>query len=221
MFSQDLLSLVGLVTKRRGDYFQQAEDLARKAKSPEKLEEMMTVEAKLIVSALKNKQIKWEEYERSLIDKTIINALASVHLGSKKAKPKDKMEKAWPIIVGDMLPPMKEFLEETKQAIDSDTIRVGDSTEEFREGVGSWLGLVSRVVRYIANPGYSFFNLGQFYVRQDQGYKEMRRVARQDNKTCPDCINFNSMGWQPLGSLPMPGRECQCYDRCRCSIEYR
>lgn len=217
----DLLSLVGLATKRRGDYFSQAETLAKKVKTREELEKRMVMEGKVIVDALRAEQIRWEEYEKSLLDKTITNALAAVYLGAKDSKPRDKMEKAWPTIVGDMLPPMHEFLEETRQAIKNNTIRIGDDTEEFREGVGSWLGLVTRVIRYVANPSYSFFNLGQFYVRQEQGFKEMRRVAKEDNRTCPDCFAFDQMGWRQIGSLPMPGRDCMCYDRCRCSIEYR
>jgi len=101
----DLLSLVSTVTKRRGDYFSQAKTLARKYKSQPALEDNMLKEARAIVLALRDKQIKWEEYQRSLVDKTLISALAAVYLGAKDAQPQAKMEKAWPMIVGDMLPP--------------------------------------------------------------------------------------------------------------------
>ena len=85
----------------------------------------------------------------------------------------------------------------------------------------TWVSLLGRVIRYIANPTYSFFNLGLTMTRQDQGYKEMRRIPTLDSKTCKDCIYYGEQGWQPIGSLPMPGRNCRCYDRCRCSVEYR
>lgn len=217
----DLLSLVGMVTKRRGDYFSQATSLAKKYKTQEKLEEVMAGEAKILVNALRLKQIKWSEYERSLIDKTLTSALAGVYMGSRKANPAKKLDKAWPIIVGNMLPPLKEFLDETKLAIDSQSLLVGNDSEEFREGIRSWLGLVSRVVRYIANPSYSFFQLGEYFTREEQGFKQMKRIAQKDQRVCIDCSKYEKQGWQPLGSLPMPGQECRCYDRCRCSVIYR
>ena len=216
----DLLSLVGIATKRRGDYFSQAKALAKKAKTQEKLEILMSQDAQVLVNALRLKQIKWSEYERSLTDKILISALTAVYLGSADARPADKLEKAWPKIVGDLLPPLHEFLKETKMAIDQGQIRVGDGTEEFSE-VKSWFGLVSRVIRYLANPSYSFFNLGQYYVHQEQGFREMRRVSKKDKRCCADCATYDKQGWQPMGSLPMPGQQCTCYDRCRCSIEYR
>lgn len=216
----DLLSMVGMATKRRGDYFAQAEAQVKKFRSQEQLEEQMMHEASVLVKGLQNKQMRWEEYERSLLDKTLISALSAVYLGSKDNRPQEKMEKAWPTIVGDMLPPLHDFLVTTKDAIDSGNIMIGDGTQEFAE-IASWPGLLMRVIRYIANPSFSFFNLGQYYTHQDLGYKEMRRVPKLDSRTCPDCVNFGRLGWQPIGTLPMPGRQCRCYDRCRCSIEYR
>jgi len=216
----DLLSLIGMATKRRGDYFTQAEALRKKVASQPELEEQMATEAKVLVKGLRDKQMRWEEYERSILDKTLISALAAVNLGAEDINPRGKMERAWPTIVGQMLPPLHEFLVETKNSIDDGSILLGNKTEDFGE-VSSWPGLLTRVIRYLANPSYSFFNLGQYYVREDQGYREMRRVPVLDRKTCPDCVNFGQLGWQPLGTLPMPGQDCQCYDRCRCRIDYR
>lgn len=212
--------MVSMATKRRADYYQQAETLAKKVKTLENLEKLMKLESRAIVRGLKDKQMRIDEYERSLIDKTIISALAGVYLGSEKANPTQKMEKSWPTVVGDMLPPLSEFLEETKSSIDNGKILIGDATEEFSE-VTSWIGLLGRVIRYVANPAYSFFNLGDYYVRQEQGYTQMRRIPQADARVCADCQEFGDLGWQPLGSLPMPGRECMCYDNCRCRIEYR
>jgi len=218
----DLLSLVGIATKRRGDYFDQAKSLATKYKTLDRLEEQMAKESKAVVKGLRDRQMRFEEYERTMVDKTITAALAAVYLATENQNPKAKMEKAWPTVVGDMLPPLTTFLNETKQAIDNGSLRQGDTTVDFAEGgVSSWPGLLGRVIRYIANPAYSFFNLGDNYVKQEQGYKEMRRVPLVDAKVCPDCVAFGNAGWQPMGTLPMPGRDCQCYDRCRCRIEYR
>jgi hypothetical protein len=254
----DLLSAVGLATKRRADLFAQAKKLAAKTKDEEKLEEFMKLQAKVLVKGLRDKQMRWEEYERTLTDKTLVTALAAVYLGAGESQPSQKMEKAWPTIVGDMLPPLLKFLEETKYNLDNGNLLLGDKTVDFEEfsfdeiappdeviqGDGTtpeeqewldqptppaatrprpmgWGSLLNRVIRYIANPAYSFFNAGQALVRQEQGYREMRRVDRGDGRVCQDCRRYTSQGWQPIGTLPMPGRECRCYDRCRCRVEYR
>ena len=280
----DLLSAVGVVTKRRSDYYGQAETLAKKTGSQEALEERMTKESKALVKGLRDKQLKWSEYERSLMDKTLVSALAAVYLGAGGSKPRDKMETAWPSIVGDILPPLVKFMSETETYLKDGTLRVGDDTLEFADadwdkyfdddfevdgedqehspiggqaaavGLGSsltgvmpdsstsdknpklrgdkeakkgsaqgktWPGLAGRVARYLATATWSFFNLGKFLVARGGGNKEMRRVARHDKRTCPDCVQYDGMGWQPIGTLPMPGKGCVCYDRCRCHIEYR
>jgi hypothetical protein len=85
----------------------------------------------------------------------------------------------------------------------------------------TWPSLADRVSRYLATPTFSFFTLGEYMVAQDLGYKEMRRVAKADKKTCVDCKSYGEQGWAPIGELPMPGKGCRCYDRCRCYIEYR
>ena len=256
----DLLSAVGVVTKRRPDYYGQAETLAKKTGSQEALEERMFKESKALVKGLRDKQLKWSEYERSLMDKTLVSALAAVYLGAKDSKPREKMETAWPSIVGDMLPPLVKFMSETETYLKDGTLRVGDDTLEFADknwdqyfdndfeldGVmpdsflsdddsqlrgdkeatqgraqgKTWPSLAGRVARYIATASFSFFSLGAFLAARGMGNKQMRRVSRHDKKTCLDCKNYDEMGWQPIGSLPMPGKGCRCYDRCRCFIEY-
>ena len=245
----DLLSAVGVVTKRRPDYYGQAETLAKKTGSQEALEERMFKESKALVKGLRDKQLKWSEYERSLMDKTLVSALAAVYLGAKDSKPREKMETAWPTIVGDMLPPLVKFMSETETYLKDGTLRVGDNTLEFEEipedvmpdsflsdddpqlrgdkeatqgrAQGkTWPSLAGRVARYIATATFSFFALGSFMIAQQVGNKQMRRVAKHDKRTCPDCKNYDEMGWQPIGTLPMPGKGCRCYDRCRCYIEY-
>jgi len=253
----DLLSMVGMATKRRSDYFSQAKTLARKYKEQPILEERMKAESLGLVKGLRDKLMRWEEYERTMLDKVLTSALAAVILGLKDKQTDQKLEKTWPIIVGDMLPPLTKFLAETKEYIDSGVLRLGDQTLDFadadllgavpgaidldadvlagvnpeEEGTSeakqrraqgqTWPSLADRVSRYLATPTFAFFALGEYMVAQDLGYKEMRRVAREDRKTCVDCKNYDSQGWVPVGEMPMPGKGCRCYDRCRCYIEYR
>ena len=216
----DLLSTIGMATKRRADYFEQAETLARKTKTSDNLEDKMKKEARIVVLGLRDGQMRWEEYERTLLDKTLVTALAAVYLGAGDSNPRQKMENAWPTVVGEQVPPLTVFLQETKTDLDNGILRLGDKTQEFAEG-HTWPSLLTRVIRYIANPSYGFFQLGQFETRQDQGYKEMKRIAYEDKRTCPDCAKYDAQGWQPIGSIPLPGQGCRCYDYCRCMVDYR
>ncbi len=247
--------MVGLATRQRDTYFRQAEALAKKFPDLSELEKRMEAEGKVIVKGLRDQQMKFEEYERALIDKTLTSALAAVYLGAGESQPKQKMERAWPEVVSQ-LTPLNVFLKETKDYIDQGVLRYGDDSLDFAdfldeevwedevdlepewEGVpgterarvetkerrapgSTWPALFGRVTRYVATPAYGFFELGVFMDSQQKGYRLMRRLAVEDKRTCPDCRNFDDMGWQPIGELPMPGRGCRCYDRCRCRIEYR
>jgi hypothetical protein len=262
----DLLSLVGMVAKRKGDYLDQAERLAKRYKTLEKLEDRMSAEAKVIVKGLRDRQMKFDEYERAMVDKTVTAALASVYLGSGESQPREKMDRSFSGIVGTQLTPLIKFLSETKTYLDNGILKYDDDSVDFAEddetapwfrpgafedwnvdellggdpgspeeeieagdaeatqgsAVGkTWKGVKSRVDRYLVTPLYSFFQLGRFFGENQKGSKEMRRVARHDKRTCPDCVRYDEMGWQPIGSLPMPGKGCRCHDRCRCHIEYR
>ena len=73
----DLLSMVGMATKRRSDFFQQAKTLARKYKEQPNLEERMKAESLGLVKGLRDKLMKWSEYERTMLDKTLVSALAA------------------------------------------------------------------------------------------------------------------------------------------------
>ena len=258
----DLLSLVSQSTKRKGDFFSEAEKLAKQLKTKRNLGIKMAETSRVLVKALRDKQIKWDEYSRSLMQNTLVSALASVYLGAKDSEPRKRMEQAWPIIVGDVLPPLVKFLAETDFRINKGILRIGDQTEDFSEfdfaskplpPLGdvsedipdedllddidiefdpeelegedkkgkTWIGLFYRVNRYLVSPIYGNSELGIFLIKRDQGFREMRRIAKRDKRTCDDCKNFAELGWQPFGSLPMPGRQCTCYDRCRCRVEYR
>ena len=84
----------------------------------------------------------------------------------------------------------------------------------------SWEGVMARMSRYLVTPIYGFAALGAMALATQQGYTMMRRVARQDKKTCQDCIGYASQGWVPIGLLPPPGQRCACHDNCRCYVDY-
>lgn len=52
------------------------------------------------------------------------------------------------------------------------------------------------------------------------GATEERRV-RHSKDSCEDCVRYESMGWQKLGTFPPPGVGSRCRTNCRCHLEYR
>lgn len=48
-----------------------------------------------------------------------------------------------------------------------------------------------------------------------------RRHLDPGAQHCDDCPGYYDQGWQPSGALPVPGRECQCQNHCRCSMSRR
>lgn len=258
----DLLSLVGQVTKRKGDFFSQAESLARKVRSQDRLERKMSEDSRTLVRALRDGEIRWDEYSRSLTDKTLVSALCAVCIGAKGAELPAILERAWPTVIGEMLPPLQSFLDETQTYLENGQLLIGDRTYDFSSDLideeelplgedlegylwdrnqillpagqelarpqkpkvkkrPSWRGIHSRVNRYLSTPTYSYAALGSQLVKVSQGHKLMRRIAIHDSRTCSDCRRYGELGWQTIGSLPLPGKECQCRDRCRCQVEYR
>lgn len=49
--------------------------------------------------------------------------------------------------------------------------------------------------------------------------EERRRLGAAEH--CADCVRWAGMGWQPLGTLPVPGEQSVCSRNCRCSLERR
>jgi hypothetical protein len=56
-------------------------------------------------------------------------------------------------------------------------------------------------------------------VEQGRGMTEERNVLR-DAAHCGECPELSERGWQPIGSLPLPGQR-ECVTNCRCLIETR
>lgn len=90
-----------------------------------------------------------------------------------------------------------------------------------KRGPATWNGLAARLVRFLVTPLYRWFHTGKASKKKDTGYAEMRRISRHDKRVCEDCIYYDSLGWVPIGTLPMPGVRCRCHDRCRCRVDYR
>lgn len=52
------------------------------------------------------------------------------------------------------------------------------------------------------------------------GYREEKRTTHSGD-SCPECLEYESRGWQPIGTMPGTGESCSCRSRCLCTFEYR
>jgi hypothetical protein len=237
----DFLSHVAGLTKRKPDILKEVKNVAEETKTVEGLEKAMTKKSSSLVSAMREGKINSSEFFRAVADQLLIGSLAAVHLGSKGSKPDQTVEAEFPAAVM-RLQPLSQFYvdflhfqnsenyeEEEWGGVkwDTDDEYFGVEGDFLSDGddpsspPATWGGVLNRVNRYLVTPVYGWFNRGEMRKNSRLGYKEMRRVTRKDKRVCPDCIDYEQQGWRPIGSLPSPGVECRCFDRCRCAIEYR
>jgi len=242
----DFLSYVAGLTKRKGDLLKEAKKLAEDAKNVEGLEKQMMKKSASLTSAAREGKINLSELFRSVSDYTLMSSMAAVALGSKGSKPDKTMEDEFAYAV-TRLAPLSQFqadftyfknsdnyeeddfiLPPSQYDLDPDSKYFGIPEDEFvsenadeSSPPASWGGVETRVSRYLVTPIYGWFTRGEIRKNIRLGYKEMRRVTQKDKRVCPECVNFEQQGWKQIGSLPSPGVDCRCYDRCRCSIEYR
>ncbi len=55
------------------------------------------------------------------------------------------------------------------------------------------------------------------HIKSD--FRWERRI-RTKTESCQSCIGFESMGWQPIGTLPAPTESCECRSNCGCVKEF-
>ncbi len=236
----EILTFIGQAARRKRDYIERAEDLADSTKSLEKLEEEMSGRASALSRKLSLGRITFAEFQRAAAEDTLISSLAATHLGrGKRTKMSDA---AYAETMGQMQYLWK-FFEDIKKALAEGKIEYGkvdfatvSETEEDILGYfpedslqakpgksipASWSGVQARLNRYLVTPTYRWFNTGEMARRQELGASEMRRIAKRDKRCCRDCLDYDAAGWQPIGSIPVPGTRCRCHDRCRCRLDFR
>lgn len=76
-----------------------------------------------------------------------------------------------------------------------------------------------RLELYVSGIWSSYWK-GADGAMSEAGMTEERRVLT-NAEHCVDCEALASLGWQPLGSLPVPGENTVCRHNCRCRMEYR
>lgn len=52
------------------------------------------------------------------------------------------------------------------------------------------------------------------------GKTAVRRILGLTDFHCPECLSYAAMGYQPIGTLPLPKTKCTCRANCLCSLEF-
>jgi hypothetical protein len=66
---------------------------------------------------------------------------------------------------------------------------------------------------------WSFYNAATREAHKSAGYSWERRNINSKHP-CPQCPEYAALGWQPLGTLPHIGQQCDCQANCKCSFEF-
>lgn len=262
----DLLTFVGVASKRRDRYEERAKELADQHSSLEKLEEEMKERAQRLALRLKDSRVTFSEFKRVAAEDTLVSSLAALLIGTGKRG--DLPSTAYSEVMGQMRY-LWNFFDDIKLSLDTgrisensefaedefdwyypapweddrdgtesipreytidptlETSKLSEEAErrvqprERPKGPATWAGVESRLNRFFVTPLHRWYITGEFDSRQQAGFSQMRRIARGDRKVCIDCTYYEALGWVPMGSLPMPGVQCRCHDRCRCFIDYR
>jgi len=236
----ELLTWIGQAAKRKRDYIERAEDLADSMASLEKLEDEMSGRASQLSRKLAAGKITFAEFQRTTAEDVLISALTAVRLG--RGKQSKLSDAAYAEAMGQMQYLWK-FFEDIRKALDQGKIEYGKvdfaTASEIEEDIlglipeddmnaepgksipATWSGVRARLDRYLVTPAYRWYNAGEMTRSQELGASEMRRVAKRDKRCCRDCLDYDTAGWQPIGSLPVPGTRCRCLDRCRCRLDFR
>jgi hypothetical protein len=159
--------------------------------------------------SLMSKQITPQQYYDETVKLMRESYLASVYVARGSSEPLDEEEKNyWVLILILLLLLFHDFV----LAISAGgRIPVNGKLRTY----AGLRGLASRSV-------YENFRL---HNAQKEGFKEGRRLLSiaehcEETETRPGCVEEAARGWTPIEQIVMIGG-CQCYDNCRCTIEYR
>jgi len=92
---------------------------------------------------------------------------------------------------------------------------------EVAEGRLSEAQIRSRAQMY-TNSAREAFESMQQRVAEASGYDEEAWTVNAALENCPDCLDFQALGWQPVGTFPTPGDgSTVCLTNCGCAKEFR
>lgn len=110
------------------------------------------------------------------------------------------------------------------QMLRGDYQRLTNLTRGIADGTVSLPQALNRVHGYVGTARSNFLAAERDAAQQAATLRGVRMEERRRlgaSEHCPDCVRYAGLGWQPLGTLPVPGEGSICSRNCRCSLERR
>lgn len=100
--------------------------------------------------------------------------------------------------------------------------KIAGSAADIQAGTVSEAQMLGRITNYVGSARALYYQAEREQMTFASGMVRIeRRLLDPGAQHCGDCITYADRGWQPLGTLPVPGNACKCSGRCRCSMQYR
>lgn len=100
--------------------------------------------------------------------------------------------------------------------------KIAGSAADVQAGTVSEAQLRTRLTDYAGSARRLYYQAEREQRPAAEGMVSLeRRYLDPSAQHCEDCLDYAARGWQPAGSLPVPGQDCECGGHCRCSIVYR
>lgn len=100
--------------------------------------------------------------------------------------------------------------------------QIAGTAQDVADGKVSLPQLLNRMNAYAGEGRRLYFQTQRENAPQTaEGMTTIERRLLGNADHCPDCLDYYSQGWQPVGVLPSPGDSCQCRNNCRCSMTSR
>lgn len=108
------------------------------------------------------------------------------------------------------------------QMLRGDYQRLTNLAQGVANGTVSLPQALNRVRGYVGTARSNFLHAEREAATQAAALRgvrleERRRLGAAEH--CDDCVRYAALGWQPLGTLPVPGEASVCNRNCRCSLE--
>lgn len=196
----------------------------------------------------KSKRYKWKDGNR-FVSKNVVRDLIDKKIDEEKQKLRDYSPriKAQEIgVYGDVGKTLKNLhILEAAKARDgfenisnSDLGTIGNQLKkQYYQGVGldgkpygikfliadapnlSEAQISNRLRMYGESAQVSGSALNQNF-KMLNGATQSRRILGKTDNHCKECLQYAAMGWQPIGTLPLPKTKCTCRSNCLCDIVY-
>lgn len=98
--------------------------------------------------------------------------------------------------------------------------RVANLVQGLNNGTVSIDQAMNRITGYVGEARVNFLHAERDAAHNTGLPHEERRLLGVAEH-CVDCVGYAAQGWQPMGTLPVPGERSRCNGRCRCRMERR